>query len=412
MIAEIISIGDELLIGQVVNTNATWIAQHLQEIGVPVKQVSAIADDAEDIRKALDLAFSRADVILLTGGLGPTKDDITKHTLCAYFGTQLVFHEPSFENIVRLWGSRGYTISAVNRKQAEIPANCTPLLNIHGTAPGMWFENEKKILVSLPGVPFEMEALMQNEVLPRLAKEDNHRIVVHKTILTQGIGESALAEIIREWEDGLPGNMKLAYLPQTGQVRLRITAYGAFKEKTMAEVDEQVENLKSLIPELIYGFGIETMEEVVGRMLKEKHMTLCTAESCTGGYLAHMITSVPGASEYFTGSVVAYSNRIKQEFLGVSEKSLESYGAVSEQVVREMAEGALKKLNTGIAVSISGIAGPDGGTTEKPVGTVWIAVATATGTMAKKFMFGEHRGRNIRRAALAALNLLRIELLK
>jgi nicotinamide-nucleotide amidase len=411
MIAEIISIGDELLIGQVINTNASWMAQQLQEIGIPVKQVSAIADDAEDIRKALDLAFSRADVILLTGGLGPTRDDITKHTLCKYFNTHLVFHEPSFENILRLFGARGVTVSAVNRRQAEVPANCTPLLNIHGTAPGMWFEKDKKILVSLPGVPFEMEALMEKEILPRLAKEDNHRIIVHKTILTQGIGESALAGIIQEWEDQLPGNMKLAYLPQPGQVRLRITAYGASREKTNAEADEQVEILKGLIPDLIYGFGNDTMEEVAGRLLKEKHLTLCTAESCTGGYLAHMITTVSGSSEYYTGSVIAYSNRIKQEFLGVSEKSLVTFGAVSEQVVREMAEGARKRMNTDIAVAISGIAGPDGGTIEKPVGTVWIAVATTSGTMAKKFMFGEHRGRNIRKAALAALNLVRLELL-
>jgi nicotinamide-nucleotide amidase len=412
MTAEIISIGDELLIGQVVNTNASWMAQQLQEAGIPVKQISAIADDADDIRKALDEAFSRADVILVTGGLGPTKDDITKHTLCAYFGTQLVFHEPSYENIVRLFGSRGFTISAINRKQAEIPANCTPLLNVHGTAPGMWFEKNNKILVSLPGVPFEMEALMEKHVMPRLAEKENQRVVVHKTILTQGIGESALAELIKDWEEDLPENMKLAYLPQPGLVRLRITAYGESREKTTAEVEAMAGTLQKLIPGLIYGYGKDTMEEIVGRLLKEKHWTLSAAESCTGGYLAHLLTTVPGSSEYFTGSVVAYSNKIKQGFLDVSEQSLNTHGAVSEEVVREMAEGALKKLDTDIAVSISGIAGPDGGTAEKPVGTVWIAVATKTGTFAKKFMFGEHRGRNIRRAALAALNLVRVELMK
>jgi nicotinamide-nucleotide amidase len=407
MKAEIISIGDELLIGQVINTNATWIAQQLQEIGVTVKYISAIADDADDIRQAVDQAFGRVDVVLVTGGLGPTKDDITKHTLCEYFNTHLVFDEPTFENIVRLWGSRGYTISSVNRRQAEVPANCTPILNENGTAPGMWFEKDNKILVSMPGVPFEMEAIMEKFILPRLAGQQNNLVVVHKTVLTQGIGESALAELISNWEDNLPGNVKLAYLPQPGLVRLRLTAYGAEKETTVQEVENEIEKLKELIPTLIYGYGKDTMEEVVGRLLKEKRLTISTAESCTGGYLAHMITSVPGSSEYFTGSVVAYSNRIKQEFLGVSDQSLIDHGAVSEEVVREMAEGARKRFNTDIAVSISGIAGPDGGTIEKPVGTVWIAVATKTGTTAKKFMFGEHRGRNIRRAALAALNLVR-----
>jgi nicotinamide-nucleotide amidase len=411
MIAEIISIGDELLIGQVVNTNAAWIAQQLQGIGIPVRQISVIADDAEEISKSIDQAFSRTDVILVTGGLGPTKDDITKHTLCAYFNTSLVFHQPSFENIERLWASRGYTISEINRKQAEVPANCTPLVNQHGTAPGMWFEKGKKILVSMPGVPFEMEAMMEKYLIPRLAGEINQRIVVHKTILTQGIGESALSEIIQDWEVNLPANMKLAYLPQPGVVRLRLTAYGETKEKTMEEVERQAETLKKLIPDLIFGYEKDTMEEVVGRLLKSKHLTLSTAESCTGGYLAHLITSVPGSSDYYTGSVIAYSNRVKQELLGVSEKSLNDYGAVSELVVKEMAEGARQRFRTDFAVSISGIAGPNGGSIDKPVGTVWIAVASKAGTTTKKFLFGEHRGRNIRRAALAALNMLRVGLI-
>lgn len=412
MIAEIISIGDELLVGQVVNTNATWIAQHLHETGIPVKQISAISDDAEEIKKAIDLAFSRADVILVTGGLGPTKDDITKYTLCTYFDTHLVFHQPSYDNIVRLFGGRGLKISEVNRKQAEIPANCIPLLNLNGTAPGMWFERDNKILVSLPGVPFEMEAMIEKYVLPRLAGEDNDRIVAHKTILTQGIGESYLSELIKEWEENLPANMKLAYLPQPGIVRLRLTAYGESKEKTLNEIDNQVKSLQQIIPDLIFGYGNDTMEQVVGRLLKEKHVTLSTAESCTGGYLAHLVTSVPGSSDYYRGSVIAYSNQVKQELLNVKEDSLRMYGAVSEEVVKEMAEGARHHLKTDFAVSISGIAGPDGGTLEKPVGTVWIAVASKTGIIAQKFMFGEHRGRNIRRAALAGLNMLRLKLVR
>ena len=412
MIAEIISIGDELLVGQVVNTNATWIAQHLHEIGIPVKQISAIPDDAEEISKALDQAFSRADVILVTGGLGPTKDDITKHTLCIYFNTQLVFHQPSFENILRFFANRGVEVTAINRKQAEVPANCTPLLNHNGTAPGMWFEKDGKILFSLPGVPFEMEAMMEEYILPHLAGRDNQRVVAHKTLLTQGIGESYLSEMIKDWEENLPANMKLAYLPQPGLVRLRLTGYGESKEKTLLEIENQAEILQKLIPGLIYGYGDDTMEQIIGRLLREKHFTLSTAESCTGGYLAHLITSVPGASDYFQGSVIAYSNEVKQVFLGVSEESFTLYGAVSEQVVKEMAEGARQRFSTDFAVSISGIAGPDGGTLEKPVGTVWIAIASKTGITAKKFMFGEHRGRNIRRAALAALNLLRVGLLK
>jgi nicotinamide-nucleotide amidase len=410
MIAEIISIGDELLVGQVVNTNATWMAQQLNEIGIPVRQISAIADDEAIITRAFDEAFAHSDVILVTGGLGPTKDDITKNTLCSYFNTVLVFHQPSFENIKRLFPNRGVEFSDLNRKQAEVPVNCTPLVNKNGTAPGMWFEKDNKILVSMPGVPFEMEAMMEEYILPHLAGQDNQRVVAHKTIQTQGIGESFLSEMIREWEENLPSTIKLAYLPQPGMVRLRLTGYGESKEKILEEIDSRIGALQKLIPDLIFGYGDDTMELVVGRLLREKHLTVSTAESCTGGFLAHMITSVPGASDYFQGSVIAYSNDFKRTFLGVSDESLKQFGAVSEQVVKEMAIGARQRFNTDYAVSVSGIAGPDGGSIEKPVGTVWIAVASKTGVTAQKFMFGEHRGRNIRRAALAGLNMLRMKL--
>jgi nicotinamide-nucleotide amidase len=411
MIAEIISIGDELLVGQVVNTNATWMAQQLHEIGIPVRQITAIADNSAVIIAALNEAFAHSDVILVTGGLGPTKDDITKRTLCSYFKTELVFHQPSFENLKKLYAARGWgEISEVNRKQAEVPANCTPLINHLGSAPGMWFEQDGKVLVSLPGVPFEMEGIMEEYILPHLARQDNQRVVAHKTIQTQGIGESYLSELIREWEEELPENIKLAYLPQPGMVRLRLTGYGESKEKILKEIDERISTLQKLIPEQIFGYGNDTLEQVVGRLLKEKHLTLCTAESCTGGFLAHLITSVPGASDYFQGSVIAYSNNVKHAFLTVSEESLREFGAVSEQVVKEMAQGARLRFNTDFAVSVSGIAGPDGGTIEKPVGTVWIAIASKSGVTAKKFMFGEHRGRNIQRASLAALNLLRMKL--
>jgi nicotinamide-nucleotide amidase len=410
MIAEIISIGDELLVGQVVNTNATWMAQHLHEIGIPVRQIVSIADEASEITRSIDEAFAHSDVILITGGLGPTKDDITKFTLCSYFNTELIFHLPSFENIKNLFPGRGVEFSDLNRKQAEIPANCTPLVNHHGTAPGMWFEKDDKILVSLPGVPFEMEAMMEEYILPHLASQDNLRVVAHKTIQTQGIGESSLSEMIREWEENLPVNIKLAYLPQPGMVRLRLTGYGDSKEKILEEIDTLISMLQKLIPDQIFGYENDTMEQVVGRLLREKHLTLSTAESCTGGFLAHLITSVPGASDYFLGSVIAYSNDVKHAFLGVSEESLRQFGAVSEQVVKEMAQGARQRFNTDLAISVSGIAGPDGGSIEKPVGTVWIGLASKAGITTQKFMFGEHRGRNIMRAALAALNLLRMKL--
>lgn len=411
MIADIISIGDELLVGQVVNTNATWMANQLQAIGIPVRQIIAISDEKTAIKKALDEAFGDADIILVTGGLGPTRDDITKHTLCEYFGVGLVMYEPSLEMTRKLFANRGFVMNEQNRKQAEVPANCTPILNYNGTAPGMWFDLDGKILVSMPGVPFEMEAMMENYVLPHLSTRDNNRIVVHKTIQTQGVGESFLMELIREWEDGLPEHFRLAYLPSPGVVRLRITAFGADKETVTREIDRQIEVLSKLIPDLIFGYGDDTLEEVAGRLLRQKHATISTAESCTGGYLAHLITSVPGSSDYYQGSVIAYANGVKTGLLGVSAAALNEYGAVSEEVVREMAEGARRRFGTTYALATSGVAGPDGGTPEKPVGLIWIALATPQRTVTKKFTFGEHRGRNIRRAALAALNMLRVEVL-
>lgn len=411
MTAEIISIGDELLIGQVVNTNASWIAQRLAETGIAVRHISAVADDNEEIIRAFKLAFSRNDVILVTGGLGPTKDDITKTTLCEFFDTRLVFHQPSFDNIERLFGSRGYKITGVNKMQAEVPANCVPVLNRNGTAPGMWFEIGRKILVSMPGVPFEMEAMMKEFILPQLAAMVNDFAIAHKTVLTQGVGESYLAELIKDWEEKLPANIKLAYLPQPGIVRLRLTGTGASKEDVMQQVDSQISKLNKIIPDLIFGYENDTLEQVVGWLLKEKNLTLSTAESCTGGHLAHLITSVPGSSDYYQGSVIAYANRIKHSMLGVREETLAQFGAVSEEVVVEMAEGVRQRFNTDIAISVSGIAGPDGGTAEKPVGTVWIAVASKSGTITKRYLLGDHRGRNILRTSLAALNMLRIELL-
>jgi len=411
MKAEIINIGDELLIGQVVNTNASWMAAQLSKAGIRVVQETTIADDDGAIKSSLDRAFERADIVLISGGLGPTKDDITKKSLTEYFGAKLVFHEPTYEQVKKIFAARNFPVSEINRQQAMIPDKCTPLFNKNGTAPGMWFEKEGKIAVSMPGVPFEMKAIMEEQVLPKLIRHFNLGAILHKTVMTTGMPESMLAEKIKTWEENLPAHIKLAYLPQPGIVRLRLSVKGKDGDRLRADIEEQVGKLQQIIPEIIYGYDDVLLEEVVGQLLRQKGQTVATAESCTGGYIAHLITSISGSSDYFEGSVVSYSNRIKTEILGVSEKTLETYGAVSREVVTEMAEGARQKLKTGYALAVSGIAGPTGGTKEKPVGTVWIALAGPEGTEAQLFHFGEHRGRNIRRSALAALNMLRLKLI-
>lgn len=410
MNAEIITIGDELLIGQVIDSNSAWIAEQLNLVGIRIHQITSISDDREHILKTLEDATGRANLVLITGGLGPTRDDITKHTLCEYFDTELVFHQPTYKNVEKLFKARGYKVTEINRKQAEVPANSTPLPNPNGTAPGMWFEKNGVVYVSMPGVPFEMKPMITNEVLPRLAKKLNSSFIVHKTVLTHGVGESLLAKIIEKWEDQLPENMKLAYLPQPGIVRLRLTAVGSDKETLNTTLDEQVKILESVIPDLIFGYNNDTLEGVTGKLLKERNITLSTAESCTGGYIAHLITSIPGSSDYYTGTTVSYANKVKIRELGVKQVNIDKQGAVSEAVVRQMAEGARAKFGTDYALAVSGIAGPDGGTEEKPVGTTWIGLATPEKVIAKKFLFGEHRGRNIRKSALAALNMLRVEL--
>ena len=410
--AEIISIGDELLIGQVVNTNAAWMGQELSACGIAVKQVTVISDNRDHILAALREASGRAAIVLVTGGLGPTKDDITKQTLCSYFGTDLIFHEETYQMIVKIFGSRGYVISELNRKQAEIPANCTPIPNPNGTAPGMWFEKDGIIYVSMPGVPFEMKPMMTEYILPELKKRFVSQVIIHKTILTQGVGESSLAEQIESWEDSLPLHIKLAYLPQPGIVRLRLTATGTDAPELESTLDDLIDRLKQIIGDLIFGYDNDTLEGVVGKILLSNNLSLSTAESCTGGYLAHMITSVPGSSAWFKGSIISYANEVKQVFLDVDEEDLITWGAVSEPVVRKMAETVRKKLGTDYSIATSGIAGPDGGTEEKPVGTTWIAVAGPSGTLTRKFLFGDGRDRNIHRTAIFALNLLRKMLLK
>jgi len=411
MRAEIITIGDELLIGQVIDTNSAWIAQQLNFIGIEVSQIISISDNQPQIIHTLSEAMARNELILITGGLGPTNDDITKKALCEFFDTKLIFDEESFQQIKVFFKTFNLNVSGLNKSQSEIPANCKPVRNTCGTAPGMWFEKDNKVIISMPGVPYEMKTMMEESILPELKRRFQTSNVLHKTVLTQGIGESFLSEIIADWEKSLPPYINLAYLPSPGIVRLRMTVRGEDEEHLKNEINRQTALLTDLISEYIYGYDQDSLEEIIGNLLKAKGKTLATAESCTGGYLAHLITSVPGSSAYYKGSVICYANEIKTKILGVREKTIEKYGAVSSEVVNEMASGLLKLMDTDYAISISGIAGPEGGSSEKPVGTTWVAIAHHATIHTFKYSFGENRERNIKKAAITALNLLRKELL-
>ncbi len=388
------------------------MAEELNKAGIQVVQISSVSDEGEHIKAAVNEASERADIILMTGGLGPTKDDITKKVLMEYFGSKPVFHDETFEHIKGLFKTRNYPVTEVNKMQAEIPDNCIVLPNRVGTAVGMWFEQDDKVFVSMPGVPFEMKALMTEQVIPKLKDRFGTTYIVHKTIMTTGIGESMLAAKIEDWVEQLPENIKLAYLPQPGIVRLRLSVSGSDEEKLKEMVEQQSDKLYNYVPKAIFGFDDISLEEVLGIILKEKGQTVSTAESCTGGYIAHLLTSIAGSSEYFHGSVISYTNQVKANQLSVSKTDIEKYGAVSQQVVEQMATGVRNLLKTDYSMATSGIAGPDGGTEEKPVGTVWIAIAGPEGVKSKLFHFGEHRGRNIRRSALMAMNMLRLELSK
>jgi nicotinamide-nucleotide amidase len=409
---EIINIGTELLIGQVINTNAAWMGEQLNLAGFMANRILVIPDDKEDILQSLHESFDRSDIILVTGGLGPTRDDITKDALCTFFGTQLTFNEEAYRSIESFFEVRGMKVTELNRKQAEIPAHCTPIPNRNGTAPGMWFDKRRQdksnvIFVSLPGVPFEMKAMVTDWLIPRLKQLFPRNVIFHKTVMIQGIGESFLADLIKEWEDRLPESFSLAYLPQPGIVRLRLTSSGPDEQKLKDRTEEEIRKLEKIVPEYIYGYDEERLEEIVGMELRERHFTLSTAESCTGGYVAHLITTIPGSSDYFKGSVVAYANEIKESQLGIPHRMIGTHGAVSEEVARKMAESVRERFHTDFSVATSGIAGPGGGTPEKPAGTTWIAVSGPQGTVAQHFLFGDNRERNIRRTALTALNLLR-----
>ncbi len=407
---ELINIGDELLIGQIVNTNATWIGQQLSLSGYWLKQITTIGDNEQEIIDALNAAKNRAQIILITGGLGPTKDDLTKDVLCKYFNTHLVFDKQAYSDIENIFRARGKVVTETNKRQAELPSACVPIYNKKGTAPGMWFNYGEHVFVSMPGVPFEMQAMMQNDVLPKLKQQYKAMPIVHKTILTQGIGESDLSDRIASWENDLPPHFKLAYLPAAGMVRLRLTGKGV--EDMERDMNQRISKLKELIAPYIFGYDDDTIQSVVGSLLLEKQKTIAVAESCTGGFLSHLITSIPGSSAYFMGGTVSYSNASKMSQLKVSEQSLKDYGAVSEAVAIEMAIGARKIYNTDFALSITGIAGPGGGSVEKPIGTVWIGIATHDSCYARKFLLGTNRLRIIQVAADTALNMLRKEIIE
>jgi nicotinamide-nucleotide amidase len=408
--ASIITIGDELLIGQVVDTNSAYIAQELNKIGVWVKRRVSVGDSKDDIRKALDEESKQSDIILMTGGLGPTADDITKPVLCEYFGGKMIMNEQVLAHVKYLFEKvyrRPGPILDVNIRQAEVPDVCQVLHNARGTAPGMWFEKNGKVYASMPGVPHEMKGLMQEQILPKLKEHFVMPVIVHQTILTAGIGESMLADKIKHWEASLPSHIKLAYLPNYGMVRLRLTSIGNDKNNQEIELEKLYTQLKPLITEWFVIDSDLTMPQVVGKMLKERKQTTSTAESCTGGYIAHLLTLDPGASNNFKGTVVAYDNEVKIDVLKVDRKIIDEQGAVSEPVVIQMVEGALKVLKTDYAIATSGIMGPDGGTEKKPVGMVWVAVGNKEKIIAKEFHFRFDRVRNIELTAMNALNLLR-----
>jgi nicotinamide-nucleotide amidase len=407
MQATIITIGDELLYGQTIDTNSAYMGRELALLGIRVREILSISDDKAAILEALARAEQASDLVLLTGGLGPTKDDITKVTLAQYFDTTLVSNPEILALLEAFFASRNRPMLQSNADQALMPASCTPLRNDRGTAWGMWFEKNGKVFVSMPGVPFEMEALMQQEVLPKVKTYFKLPVIIHKHILTAGIGESFLAEQIADFEDNLPANIKLAYLPGIGTVKLRLTASGADRATVQNALDVEVGKLVPQIDKHIYGYDDDQLEEIIGQLLLSKGKTIATAESCTGGYIASQITMVPGSSAYYNGSVVSYTYESKQAVLGVKQETLDNFGAVSEETVREMLLGVCAKLGTDYALATSGIAGPGGGTPDKPVGTVWIAYGSPTDIRTKKLSFRGSRKQNIQLTALMALELFR-----
>lgn len=404
---DVISIGDELLIGQTLNTNAFWISKELNNVGFVIRQQLTIGDTKEVIIDTLNESLKEVDVVLITGGLGPTKDDLTMPTLNEYFGGKLVQNDEVYADIERLIHARGTEMNKNNKKQALVPDICKPVRNYHGTAPGLWFDIDDKVVVSMPGVPYEMKAMVTDTVIPWLKEKYRLPEIIHHMVYTQGIPESILAEKIESWEDHLPEVIKLAYLPSPGRVKLRLSSIGNDRNEMQQLINEEIKKLSQIIPQYIYSDSGDELQQVIGKLLKEKNATIATAESCTGGFISHLITEVAGSSDYYKGSVISYANEVKMDELKVKQSDIVEYGAVSQQVVEQMALGVQAKLNTDYAISTSGIAGPTGGSDEKPVGTVWIAVATPHKVISKKYIFGKQRKVNIERAAVAALGMLR-----
>lgn len=394
----IVTIGDEILIGQIIDSNSAWIAGKMTGAGFEIEEMASIGDNAQQIKDTIDDVFKRVDVILMTGGLGPTKDDITKKTLCEYFGTELVFDESVLDNIKQVisWTS----LNQLTHDQAYVPKDCMVIQNKVGTAPVTWFERDGKVLVSMPGVPYEMQYVMENEIIPRLHKTFEPESYIKQVFIVAGYTESALAIYITDFENNLPEGFGLAYLPSLGLMKLRLFVKG---EQRRRELEEQVAKLESLLGNSIIAEEDIPLEEILGGKLLKKGLTISTAESCTGGNIAHLITSIAGSSRYFKGSVVSYANETKMNILGVRSQTLDSFGAVSEEVVVEMANGVLDKLNTDCAIAVSGIAGPDGGTDDKPVGTVWICTMYKGNYQARKYQFGKYREANIMRATNTAI---------
>jgi len=412
MNAAILTIGQEILIGQIVDTNSSWIATQLNSIGVEVHLMLSISDSGDIIIDNINQLVNKYDLVLATGGLGPTSDDITKPALCKFFNCNLTVHEPTLQHIKNLFSSRGLPITELNIKQAEVPECCEVLFNPLGTAPGMWFCINKSILVSMPGVPFEMKSIMENHVLPRISAIDSSQTIIHRTIHTFGLPESFLAEKLSIWEKELPSTISLAYLPSPTSIRLRLSSTGNNRIEIDNLIKKQIEKLKEIIPEQIFGFDDDTLPVVVGHLLRTMNAKLAVAESCTGGSISQMITTISGSSDYFCGGVVAYANEVKQSLLGVNYELISKHGAVSQQVVEAMEIGIRERLNSDYSIATSRIAGPSGGTPEKPVGTIWISVSSRKHVESKMFRFSNDRERNIIRSSATAMNMLRLHLLK
>jgi len=411
MRAIIITIGDELLIGQTIDTNSAWIGSELSKAGFDIFRKISIHDNRNDILETLEEVTGKAELVLVSGGLGPTSDDITKQTICEFFNSKLVLNDKVLKMIEEMIRRRGTSMNENNRRQSLVPDTCQVLYNAMGTAPGMLFEKDKTALIFMPGVPYEMKYIMTEHVLPLLKKRFSSPVIIHRNIMTYGVPEARLAELLTGFEDSLPGDIRLAYLPSSGIIKLRLTATGSDRQVLNEKVEEQVKKLYMTIPDLIYGEDEKSLEMVIGQLLKERKKTLSTAESCTGGKIAQMITSIPGSSSYYKGSVIAYDNSVKRDLLEIPEEMLKKYGAVSEKVVESMAKGVRKLLKSDYSAATSGIAGPDGGSDLKPVGTIWIAVSSQKGTVTERHVFGNDRNLNITRFSIAALNLLRKQII-